>query len=679
MILELRKLLWDRRIAALMLAIFLVNGVMFYQHCTDDPKGVTMSQIQAQYQRGINLEEREQTLWELIRSEALSGSTVQEAVLEEYTQVHATVERIQEARNYEDVRIGLVNQTKTKIMLGLFGDEDSYAVRSLKRGMEEYQALEGTVPEVAFFGSVELLTDWHLTDAFVFLLAMLPALMLFVYERELGIQALTQPTKFGCWRLYIQKYIASLVLTLGAGMLLFGMNYLIVRQMFGPISFDAPLQSVYGYIACQLKITVGEFLICLLGQKLLWSAACMSIMVAISAGMGNVTLVVGVIAGSLGLALGMGQSNVLWIRWMSLVRLAAGEELFQGAIYLNLLGMPVGRLAVCLIVLGLLAAIGFFAGSLAYCRGSVMGGRNGAWSRRRWLHTNLMLQETGKSLFLWRGAMLLLVLAGLQWGLYHDIPTFRGEDELYYQNYSEALSGLPSAEKEQFLLSQTTHFEELEEELRILEQEYDSSSVEYQSAAALISSQLQPQTAFQRARNQYYALSSGQSYLYETPYEILLGAERKKADAANYGIAFLFLTLLFSGFFAGEKETGMAVLQIAAGRNKAVFRRKMVLLVAYSWLIAMLAFVPRVWSVFAAFGGLDISAQANSMTWWQGVPDCVTVGLGFALQLVNNYLICLGAGGIVCFFSTKIGNTTLTMAAALTCLLIPVGIVYLVI
>lgn len=679
MILELRKLLWDRRIVALILVMFLVNGGMFYRYCTDDSNGVTMSQIQTQYQRGIDLEEREQTLWELIRNSALINAEVQEAVLEEYTQVHATVERIQEAQNYEDVRIGLVNQAKTKIMLGLFGDEDSFEVRSLKRGMEAYQALDGTVAEVAFFGSVELLTEWHLTDVFVFLFAMLPALMLFVHERELGIQVLTQPTKFGRWRLYTQKYISGLVLTLGAAILLFGMNYLIVRQMFGPIAFDAPLQSVYGYTVCQFKITVGEFLTCLLGQKLLWSAACMSVMVAISAGMGNVALVIGGIAGCVGLALGMGQSNVLWIRWMSLVRLAAGEKLFQGATYLNLFGIPVERLTICVNALWILAAVGFFAGSLAYCRGSIMSGRNGAWSWHKLRHTNLMLQEMEKSLFLWRGAMLLLVLAGLQWGLYHDIPTFRGEDELYYQNYSEALSGLPSAEKEQFLLSQITHFEDLEEELRILEQKYDSSSVEYQSAAMLISSQLQPQTAFQRARNQYYALSSGQSYLYETPYEILLGAERKKADAANYGIAFLVLTLLFSGFFAGEQETGMAVLQTAAGRNKAVFRRKIVLLLGYSWLIAMLSFVPRMWGVFAAFGGLDISAQANSVTWWQGTPDGVTVGQRFALQLVNNYLICLGAGGIICFLSTKIGNTTLTIAVALSCLLIPIGIVYLVI
>lgn len=676
MILELRKLLWNRRVIALMLVVFLVNGVMFYQHCTDDSKGVTMSQIQSQYQRGIDLEEREQTLLGMIRNSALSNVEIQEAVLEEYAQVHAAVERIQEAQNYEDVRVGLVNQAKMKIMLGLFGDEDSFEVRSLKRGIEDYQALEGTVAEVDFFGSVELLAEWHLSDVFVFLLAMLPVLMLFVYERELGIQMLTQPTKYGRWRLYTQKYVSGLVLTLGAAVLLFGMNYWIVRRMFGPIAFDAPLQSVYGYTVCQFKITVGEFLACLLGQKLLWSAACMSIMVVISAGMGNVALVIGGIAVSVGLALGMGQSNVLWIRWISLAQLAAGEKLFQGATYLNLFGIPVERLTICLNVLWIFAAVGFFAGSLAYCRGSVMSGRKGTWSWHRLLHTNLMLQEMEKSLFLWRGAMLLLVLAGLQWGLYHDIPTYRGEDELYYQNYSQTLSGLPSVEKEQFLLSQISHFEDLENELRIIEQKYDSSSVEYQTAAVLISNQLRPQAAFQRARNQYCALSSGQSYLYETPYEILLGAQRNQADAANYAIAFLFLTLLFSGFFAGEQETGMAVLQTAAGRNKSVFRRKIVLLLAYSWLIAMLSFVPRMWGVFAAFGGLDISAQANSVTWWQGIPDGVTVGLAFALQLLNNYLICLGAGGIICFLSAKIGNTTLTMAVALTCLLIPIGIAY---
>lgn len=675
MIQEMRKLLRSRRILALLLVLFLLNGALFYRHCTEATNGVTMAQIQSQYARNIDLQERTEALYETLSTGAVSDPRELDSIYDEYFQVKAAAARVQEAQNYEQTRTDLIAQSQIKIMLGLFGDEDSFEVRSLKRGMADYQALSDVTPEVSFFGGIELLTDWPMTDLLVALIALLPSLMLFAYEREMGLQALTQPTRFGRWRLYARKYAACLVTTVAATVLLFAMNWCIVRVLFGPVSLSAPVQSVYGFSACPVRLSIGQFLLCLLGEKLLWGLACVSLMVALSAALGNVVGVIGAIAAVFALELAMSSSNQLWIRWLSLVRLADGQELFQGAIYLNFFGIPLRRLPVCLTALAVIACAGGIFG--AVCNNCSSLGRKKAhsWHKIRVLTTNLTLQETRKSLFLRHGAAILLIFAAIQLVRYQDVSSYRGTEEQYYRNYSQELSGLPSPEKDKYIQEQTEYFDGIFAKLQALSEKYDPESQEYEAAYSLIANQLQPQSAFEQATYQYQSLEKGQSYLYETPYEILLGVQRRTADAVNYAIAFLMIAMLFSGFFAGERESGMDILQTAAGKNKGIFRRKMLLVIVYTALIAGIAFIPRIWSTFAAFGGWLPTAQANSYSAWQSLSSKITVLGAFALQLLKNYGICLGAGCLTCFFSKKIGSTFLALLVSLCCLLIPVGIV----
>ena len=64
--------------------------------------------------------------------------------------------------------------------------------------------------------------------------------------------------------------------------------------------------------------------------------------------------------------------------------------------------------------------------------------------------------------------------------------------------------------------------------------------------------------------------------------------------------------------------------------------------------------------MFHAFGGLELHTQANSTGWWADFPDGISVAGAFALQLLKNCLLCIGAGGFVCFLSSRIGSTVLT-------------------
>lgn len=63
--------------------------------------------------------------------------------------------------------------------------------------------------------------------------------------------------------------------------------------------------------------------------------------------------------------------------------------------------------------------------------------------------------------------------------------------------------------------------------------------------------------------------SRGSSYVYETGYNVLLGYFGVQKDLLDLAKLFFFLTVALSAVFAMEQETGVAVLQTAAGATGA--------------------------------------------------------------------------------------------------------------
>lgn len=671
---ELQKLVGDRRILALVLALLLVNGVTFFRYAGGRFDSTTAEQIRQQYLSGEDLTVREEELREQMRDPAMIDDP---QVYEEYMAVRAANQRIAEASGYEEFRQTQVNQAQLKLRLGIFGGEDSFSAKVLRRGMEDYQAMEGVVPTVDFFGGAERLTAWRLTEGILGVLALIPGLVLFSMERGSGVQALTHPTKHGRLRLFARKYGACALLTVTAALVLYLTNFFIVRFLFGQMDLGAPVQSIYGFAACTQRIRVGDMLVMLLGQKLLWALAWMSLGVLCASGTGSSAMAAGSAALVLVLAWIPMDSANLWLRWTSLVRLASGDELFRSSLYLNLFGHPMPLLPVTVVLLALLTVVCACAAGWIYCRRQLVSSRRSARSRYWLPHTSLMGHEMEKSLRLWRAPVLLVMLAVIQIASYSHVSTSHGIREYEYRQFSAVLSGLPTPEKERYLADQAEVYAKEEQVLERFRQRFGDDSEEYRAAVERSAQILSSKESFEEARNQYESLRPGQSYLYQTPYEKLLGPERRGQDAMNYAKAFVVLTLLLAGSFAMERETGVALLQTAAGRDRSIRRRKLVLMVGYSLVVALLAFLPRMVAVFHAYGGLEMTAWANAVNYWVRLPDGVSVAAALLGQLGAEIVVCTGAGGLICLLSSKLGSTGLTILAGMSSLLILDGGWYL--
>lgn len=676
---ELRKIWKDRRLFLLLVMVILLNALLFYEHCTDDTQGCSMVQIQEIYSHSEALAQEQEDLeaqfleylWTDLGNDALSDISAQ---MERNQKV---LDRIEQAQNYQEYRASLIAEAELKLKLGLFGDSDSFANRSLSRGIYEYTALENVETDAVFLGSAEVLLDYHTMDWLLLIFVVIAGLILMTYEKGTGLLSITQSTKYGHSRLFLRKLAAAVMLLTIGFLLLYGSNILIAGCLFGFDNISSSIQSLYGFANCPMRLSIGEVLAQILILKYLWAVTCLSLVFFICAGTGTVTLAVTEMAICGIVAYWMGKSQSLWLRNISLTQLACGENLYQEAVYLNFFNSPIGRIPAAVVWMLLLSGVSLCGGLFLFCKVQHTS------SRQRELptagfhlkHTNLFIHECYKTFVMWKGGCILLAFLVVQVICYWNYPGNNSEFETYYRSYSEVLSGQPDTGKDAYLQREQGKFDELNEKLAEFAAQYPDLE-SFQRVTRDIQNALRPQDAFFQAKNQYQNLSTGQSYLYQTGYTKLLGNEAIHDDIVNFGKALFVLTLLLSTIFTEEKESGVQILQTSSRQSKTVFYSKIGICLICALITAIIAFLPKFIAVFSVFGGLDLPAQANSISCVSFLPDFWSVGGFFTLILAGKILIVSAAGGIVCWISHRVPNTVTALILASVVLLLPILILF---
>lgn len=681
MIYELRKILYNGWLCILLVLMIILNAFLFYSHCVDDSAGYTMLQVKERFANADKIAD-EQIRLEKQMEEWFLGEhdwEIYEDLKGEIEHNKPVLERLAQAENYEAYRKNLVTEAEIKLRLGLFGSPQSFAARSLMRGIKEYEALAGVLPDGIFLGGIELLLSWRLTDYFLLAFSVVASFMLFTYEKAVGLRKLTQPTRCGHWGLFCQKCGASVVLMTSGFLALYGVNGVISGILFGFKGISCAAQSIYGYAGCPARISVEVLLLQIVALKYLWALSILMLTILLCSLTGRAVIAAASMTICAVVSFLMGESRSLWLRIVSLSQLAGIEQLYQGAVYLNLFGYPIPRVPVAV---GFLLALGFgcfLTGGVAFCK---MEGAKEYKQRSVTLlswgnHTNLFAHECVKALITWKGALILLLFLIVQFMACQRIPIHYSEQEVYYRNYSQILEGKPSDEKTAFLETEQSRLDDLSHQLVEIGRTYPPDSAQYESATVDIRNQLRAQLAFEMAKLQYEGLQIGQSYLYQTPYTVLFGPDSMREDTVNFGKLFFVIILLLFVLFAEEKETGVRILQVTAGRTRVILCHKTIICAAYAVLATLIAFLPRYIAVFHTYAGLDLAAQASSIMWWAEIPAVFSVGGYIAVILLGRILLTGGAAGIVCCISNMTGNSIMTLIISIVLLMLPIGVLLL--
>lgn len=666
---ELRKLLTSPQLCLLLILVLAANGALYWSVCTDDSQGYTMSEIRAAYEDPDAMAELRERL-----AEDTSDNAWLEEILGGLIQQWGRslddemLDRIEQAENYQQYREGLVSESRMKLMLGLFGD--SFSAQSLELGIQEYEALSGVIPVVAFSGGIEMLAAAHHTDLLLLVFAGIAGLILLTYEKNAGLSKLTRPTRRGGSRLWLRKWAAMLLLYSVGFIVLYGTNVAITAALFGFSDLSRPVQSVFGYNGCSMALSVGEFLGSLLGLKYLWGLTCSALVFCLCALAGSTVAAGAGTAVCAAAALLLWRSPFLWARAVSLLGVARMERAFQGAVYLNWFGRPIHQIPFTIIFCAAIICVCFLAGLWAFCRTPQTSDGGGKWLVSWSLphrYTALFRHEGYKALVMLRAAAVLAVFLIVQVISYQDFYVLNSEFEHYYRNYSSILNGDPNAEKDAYLEREQARLDDLDRQWQELQMQYPNSASVMGSD---IQNALRAREPFEKALRQYRGLEEGQSYLYQTKYERLFGARGIQNDLENLTKLFLILTFALFRLFAVERESRVEVLQATARRKRDVLVRKLILTAVIVILANAIAFLPQYIVVFRGYGGPELTAAANSIQLLSALPGWCTVWMVLMAATVVRLILAGMVAAMIAVVSAKTGNSIVTLIVTLVVLAI---------
>ncbi len=662
MIHELRKLLQTRWAVILLAAGVLANGFIFYRHCTDSRRGFTLQEIRTAYETWNSPQEMERAVRAL--EQRIWGEDSTQDVgelspddLREYRILREAYGRICQSRDYRNTLEGFLEETRMKLDSGIFGSGGPSTERILQRNLDVYTRLRGLHVPVAFSGGVEVLADFHITDVILLMFAVLPTLVLVTGERSEGLMLLLHPMKQGHLTLWRWK-LEAVTATVTAGFLvLVGTDVAISSALLGLGDLSRPIQAVYGFELCPRPYTVLGFLLLLNGLRLLWALACSGFFFALACAFSR-PLVLGLCAGgTVALAFVFQVSDSLWLRALSLTAMLFRETCFQGNLLVSLGGALISCRAVSSGLCLVLCAGSAAAGAVLFCSRSPVPVRKlrqamGRSARPGKTGTSLLGHEGYKLYVMNAAAAVLALFLVLQIVDCRNCYINRGEWEHYYASWSAILEGPPGPEKEEFLERTQQQFAQL-------------SQTSPNDTQADI--RLRAQPAFETARFQYDNLREGQWYLYRSPYRELFGPDGQMADLSNTVRLAFALVLGLCGVFAVERQTGVEILQTAAGQRSRAARAKMVHCAGFSLLAAVIAYVPRFVTLWSGYGPLLLQAPAISVDAFAGLPGGWTIGMVLVLIAAFRLLLTAACAAGILFISSR-SRSIVTSAGISLCL-----------
>lgn len=571
---------------------------------------------------------------------------------------------LRDSVSYSEFRQTLVEDASRMLRFSVFAKLGTFGYRNVEATLYRYQNLPEieTVPTPAksvaalFRGSVP-----GVLSLFFLLYLCIP---LYLSEKEEGTIRLTRTCVKGRKALAGTKLAVFLLGAFFMQLLLFGVRFLVLEEMYGFTDLSRSIQSVSGFSGCVLPVTIGEYFLLLFLYR--YAVLCLCAIViaffcTVCSGAKKAYGSIGVFWAvqaacyyAIPATASCGALHFLNL-WGMLRFDAVGSYL-----NLNLFGSPVSCLEASVIVLGVGGILFTPIVVRMYCKKPVSETRREKKKIRSfpvWNTTSVFLHEGKKLFFDQKVVLILFVMLVVQVARYGDSAPVYSVDEVYYEYYMEILSGPLTSEKEVYLEKEALRYRALHEE--------DSTDVRVQKA-------LNAERGFEKAYNRYLHIKSiGEGeFFYDTGYRYLLAEENYKTDILLMVTAVLLLMVTAVGLFCTDTENGMFSLLTTTRDGREGIKARLFLggiLTVMIWLLVYLPDFAHTLNRYGAEGmsaparSVDLLAEAEHVLLWEYLA-------GIYLSRLLGLLVVSGAIYLFAYF-TK--STAVTFFGATAVFLIP--------
>lgn len=516
--------------------------------------------------------------------------------------------------------------------------EDSYEDASAEKTIHALRRLAGRELSAEPSRGIKMVMEYMPTDLLGILVLLFGCAVSFMKEKEREEYVFLRTCVRGRESLILAKLLSACLFAAEVVLLLYGANILLANHIYGLGDLHRYLQAVSGYIASGFDGSAGKALLVFLGCKILCYALIVSIIFLLmvvnrrasgmylwmSAWMG--------ISGVLYWKIGENSSSSV-LKNINIVAYLMGGRMLQTYRNINLFGTPVSYImvflitVVCALVLcGLLVVILYSGQKIPEREGmggimrrkadEIMSRLGGGKGIGRQDCIGLWIQE-GKKIFIKQKVLILLLVFGaVIWYSYEPVHSiYRDEQDVWYKQYIDELSGSYSTEKDKIIAG-------WEEKQRTLEQkqERELNEVKTEIARTVIlqkyEKELKKSPALERLREHTdYLKKIKGGFFYPQGYELLTGEEHAGyADDMHALMGVLMLILCLAGIYGIEYESGMRGLIYGTVNGR---RKLQIVKACYGILIVTciygMVYGPWFYQIFSAYGQDGIFEAVISM------------------------------------------------------------------
>ncbi|MDE6724047.1 MAG: hypothetical protein K2J79_00425 [Ruminiclostridium sp.] len=369
-------------------------------------------------------------------------------------------------RDYRDYLNNIDESAKNMTSVSIFADKNSFTYRNISITPAAYDGVRNVKPQYSPSQGVLMAVDNAGADIMLIFIVLTAVTVLFIKEREASVIGLLKPLKYGRQKLAAVKSLAVLLVCVLFGLIACGTSLLIGSVRFGLGDMSRPIQSVEGFLGCNLPFTVGQTLILIYLFKiaavflagLVFECLCTALF------SGFAYLGAGVIA-AVESFLYVTIENTSWASSLGKINLAAfvqSGEIFKTYLNINLFEQPCNIITVTVISLTVGILLAFAGEMLLFSRISVKDYKSvQIIPSVRYIPKKPFSYGLYKAFVTHKGLLIVLIIAALQIYSAADYTITYNIDDLWYHHYCDTLSDMTEEQAEQYIEEESSRFEEL--------------------------------------------------------------------------------------------------------------------------------------------------------------------------------------------------------------------------
>ena len=585
------------------------------------------------------------------------------------------IEQLKAVGTYHQYLQSIDDTAATMTAVSIFADPNSFAYRNIVKTPSAYDTVRSVQPVFAPSDGVLLAVENTASDILLLFIIFAAVTAIFYKDRECGIVGLVKPLRYGRARLALAKTAAVFTVCLVCGGVFFLLNLWIGSVRFGLGDLSRPVQSLKGFLGCNLRISVAQLLALVFAYKTVAMFVCALIAQSLFIRLKNTTAYfILLLAGSVETALYLIISETSVLSPFKQINLAAfvnSAHLFKTYANINLFGYPINLLVTTTATVVILIAALIFLTVRLYENISISEIKK---TRRRRIKIKppkrLFAYSVHKLFILHKGLPILLaVLAFSVYSEYNYVRPYSSTDSYYSAYSAEAYEKTDSAAVYAYMKSTA-----------------DALTKEYNDAASGSFSDNEywsKRQGFMKLVSQFNAaveVSGGKQLsefmYYTTGWEELFGVNGFKTDYKLGLVAMLGICLAISPLIAYDNRARIGFLLYTTKAGKRTYFGHNALIAAiFTLLVCLAVYVPHYVEMILTYGSQGLFDPVSAITGYAkfgGLPV-----LGYLILLTVFRIISLTVfAELVLFISHKSKSPTTATIITLAAFALPI-VVYL--